>query len=123
MKWSACILVSAILTSSVPSLACGPDPRGPDPATHDADPLDRALVVTGDAHRLDERDPVAPVLHVVYPKALGQTGRFRFGAAFDVARDHNLARLRSRLVRGQTAPVVLTRARPGEKWRVTPVLR
>jgi hypothetical protein len=123
MKWSACILVSAILTSSVPSLACGPDPRGPDPATHDADPLVRALVVTGDAHRLDERDPAAPVLHLVYPKALGQTRGFKFGAAFDVARDRNLARVRARLARDQTLPVVLTRARPGGKWRVMPVPR
>jgi hypothetical protein len=123
MKWSAYILVSALLTSSVPSLACGPDPRDPKPAPHDADPLARALVVTGDAHRLNERDPAAPVLHLVYPKALGQTDRFRFGAAFEVARDRNLARLRARLAPGKTLPVVLTRARPGEKWRVTPVLR
>jgi hypothetical protein len=119
------LVFSVILSISAPAFACGPFTEAapaPAQAAEEPDPMGQALVVTGDAVRIDNRQPASPVLYVGYPMVPGQASQGLYGAFFKVARDRNFRVLSQRIQKHQMPRVLLTRANTTAKWRVAAFL-
>ena len=117
------IVSSLILSISAPALACGPDvPPVVSTAAEDADPMARALVVTGSAVSIDNRQRIAPVLYLAYPMLPGQTHQTLYGAFFNVVRDRNFRVLSNRIRKHQMPRVLLTRESAAANWHIAALL-